>query len=170
IPLRYLSWSSRSPYLEQSAGPLNSMENSAASLVSSTCADTMSSRLPKRPLNAMRKALTSVNSVTAPCTPTAMDASWAKMGVAQMSNCKRNWLHLTMVFPSYRKGRRSFSVFLSEGDTGDDITGDEGDRGLPEGKGGECDCPLGKLQEEQVHEWPRSGDDGGGTGKSLVGV
>ncbi|EED82838.1 predicted protein [Postia placenta Mad-698-R] len=166
MPLKYLSRSSRSPYPERSAGPLNSAENSAASLASSTWATASSLRLPKRALKAMVKAASFAKGVVTPWTPSCTDTSWAKYGVAQMRSCDRNLSHSMTVLPSYWRGRRSFRVSLSGGDAGEDITGDEGDRGLPAGEDGCCDCPPGELREERVLVRPRGGDGGEGDGGS----
>ncbi|EED78867.1 predicted protein [Postia placenta Mad-698-R] len=188
----------RSPYPERSAGPLNNAENSAASFASSTWAAASSLRLPKRALSAVAKAASFANGVVTPWVPSYTDTSWAKNGVAQiqasplrrlkatctlssmvvndvltsqyMRSWDRNWSHSITVFPSYHRGSRSSSVSLLGGDAGDDITGDEGDGGLPAGEGGCCDCPPGELREERVLEWPRGGDGGGGDGgTSFVG-
>ncbi|KAF9803678.1 hypothetical protein IEO21_09593 [Rhodonia placenta] len=76
------------------------------------------------------------------------------------------------VFPSYRSGRRSLSVFLSGGDTGDDIIGGGGNRERPGGGGGDCGCPPGGLQGE-LWLWRRVCKEIGisscltGTGDSL---
>ncbi|OSX55911.1 hypothetical protein POSPLADRAFT_1162250 [Postia placenta MAD-698-R-SB12] len=83
-----------------------------------------------------------------------------------MRSCDRNLSHSMMVLPAYRRGRRSFRVSLSGGDTGEDLTGDEGDGGLPAGEDSCCDCPPGELREEQVLAWPRGGDGGEGDGGS----
>ncbi|OSX61024.1 hypothetical protein POSPLADRAFT_1146063 [Postia placenta MAD-698-R-SB12] len=188
----------QSPYPEQSAGPLNSAENSAASLASSTCAAASLSRLPKQALSAVAKATSFAKGVMIPWVPNCTDTSWAKKGVAQvrvspsrrlkatctlssmvannvltsqyMQSWDRNQSHSMTVFPSYWRGSRSLSVSLSGGDAGDDITSDEGDGGLPAGEDGCCDCPPGELREERVLEQPRGGDSGGGDGgMSFVG-
>ncbi|EED77526.1 predicted protein [Postia placenta Mad-698-R] len=70
------------------------------------------------------------------------------------------------VFPSYRRGRRSFNVSLSGAAAGEDIIGDEGDKGLPVDGGDCCDCPSGELREERVLGQPRGGDGGEGAGGS----
>ncbi|EED82422.1 predicted protein [Postia placenta Mad-698-R] len=142
-----------------------------ASLASSTCAAASSSRLPKRALSAVAKAASFAKGVVTPWVPNCTDTSWAKKGVAQyMRSWDRNRSHSMMVFPSYRRGSRSLSVSLSGGDAGDDITGDEGDGGLPVGEDGCCDCPLGELREERVLEQPCGGDGGGGDGGSPEAV
>ncbi|KAF9819587.1 hypothetical protein IEO21_02051 [Rhodonia placenta] len=72
MPLRYLSRSSRSPYPERSAGPLNSTENSAAAAV---------------------KAASFRNGVVTPCTPICTDFCHhiGVGGGASRSPC-RGWL------------------------------------------------------------------------------
>ncbi|KAF9801540.1 hypothetical protein IEO21_10085 [Rhodonia placenta] len=84
MPLRYLSQSSRSPYPERSARPLNSAENSAASFASSTWAAALSSRLLKWALSAVAKAASFANGIVTPWVPSCTNTSWAKNGVAQV--------------------------------------------------------------------------------------
>ncbi|OSX62444.1 hypothetical protein POSPLADRAFT_1142513, partial [Postia placenta MAD-698-R-SB12] len=143
------------------------------SFASSTWAAASSSRLPKRALSAVAKAASFANGVVTPWTPSCTDTSWAKKGVAQvrvqyLRSWDRNWSHSMTVFPLYCRGSRSLSVSLSGVDTGDDITGDEGDEGLPVGEGGCCDCPPGELREERVLKRPRGNDSGGGDGGNPV--